>query len=330
MTYQYILQLPQHLEPALRAGKIFVESGVARDVGSKVIVAHLEMAGPQALGALGAVNPAFAVAGAALKITSDATKLNKIIRLAQEIKSLSTINLAVSGATLGVAVAGFAVVLYQLERINKKLDQISAQIQALDAKVSSIIEDGLSEQIEAVERYTKNCITLVHQLDRLGWSDHLDTQIVLLLDGVEAAMRKIIRKFLGRYGNNISLELAQCLQSAYASLLKAYLTELYLQKKSLDHPALRLQTLDYFSQQLCAPELLDQLYEEYLVSKEHRFTEGELDVILALYRYGCQNTSNNVNVHYEILKTTPVRQFNGWQKLLKASDQPLIWLDHRP
>lgn len=330
MTYQYILQLPQYLEPALKAGKIFVESGVARDIGSKAIVAHLEMVGPQTLGALGAVNPGFAVAGAALKIISDTTKLNKIIRLSQEIKMLSTVNLAVSSVTLGVAVAGFAIVLHKLNEIDKKLDKISIQIQALNVKVSDLVKNEMSKLVADVKRHIKNCITLIHQLEDLGWSEHLDTEISKLLDSIEVLMERILGKYLDRDGINVSLELAQCLQSAYANLLKAYLTERYLQKRSLKYPALRLQTLISFSQQLCAPELLDELYEEYLVSKEQRFSEAEIDIILALYRYGCQNTSDNVNVHYEILKTTPVRQFKGWQKLLKGSDQPLIWLEHRP
>ncbi|MBD2107047.1 hypothetical protein [Nodosilinea sp. FACHB-13] len=329
MSYQYLLQLPQHLEPALKAGKIFVESGVARDISNKAIVAHLEMVAPQAIGALGMSNPYAALAGIALKTVSDTSKLNKIISLTQEIKMLSTVNLAISGVTLGVVVAGFAIVLHKLNKIDKKLDKISLQIQALDVKVSDLVKNETSKLIADVKRYVKHCITLIHQLEDLGWSEHLDTETSKLLDNIEVLVERILGKYLDRDGINVSLELAQCLQGAYANLLKAYLTKRYLQQKSLDYPALRLQTLISFSQQLCAPELLDELYEEYLVSKEHRFSEAEIDIILALYRYGCQQTSNNVNVHYEILKTTPVRQFKGWQKLLKASDQPLIWLEHR-
>jgi hypothetical protein len=328
MNYQYLLQLPQHLEPALKAGKILVESGVVRDVGSKAIVAHLEMvetAGPQVLGALGTVNPVFAVAGVALKTASDTTKLNKIMRLTQEIKSLSTINLAVSGATLGVVVAGFAVVLYQLDRIDKKLDGVSIQIQRLDSKIS---KNELSKLMEKVKRHIKSCISLIHQLEDLGWSDYLDTVILNLFDSIEALMERILDNHFDRGEINVSLEMTQCLQSAYANLLKAYLTKRYLQNKSLNYPVIRLQTLEKFSKELCSPEILDELYEEYVVSKEYRFTEEDLDVILALYRYGCQNTSNNVNVHYEILQTTPRSQFNRWQQLLKTSDQPLIWLEH--
>ncbi len=90
----------------------------------------------------------------------------------------------------------------------------------------------------------------------------------------------------------------------------------------------KIQTLENLSKQLCSSDLLDGLYEQYLMSKEYRFTEGEIDVILDLYRYGCQNTSNNINVHHEILRTTPRNQFNRWQRLLKASNQSLIWLEH--
>jgi hypothetical protein len=247
------------------------------------------------------------------------------MRLTQEIKSLSTINLAVSGATLGVVVAGFAVVLYQLDRIDKKLDGVSIQIQRLDSKIS---KNELSKLMEKVKRHIKSCISLIHQLEDLGWSDYLDTVILNLFDSIEALMERILDNHFDRGEINVSLEMTQCLQSAYANLLKAYLTKRYLQNKSLNYPVIRLQTLEKFSKELCSPEILDELYEEYVVSKEYRFTEEDLDVILALYRYGCQNTSNNVNVHYEILQTTPRSQFNRWQQLLKTSDQPLIWLEH--
>jgi hypothetical protein len=331
MTYQYLLQLPQYLEPALKAGKIIIESGVARDAGTKAIVAHLEMAkaaGPQTLGALGAVHPAFAVAGAGLKIVGDTSKLNKIISLTQEIKALSTLNLAISGTTLGVAVVGFAVVIYQLNKIDKKLNEIGNQIRALDTKVEELIKHELSKLVADVRRHIKDCITLIHQMEDLGWSEYLDNEISKLFNSIESLIEMLIGKHLDRDEINVSLDLTQCLQSAYANLLKAYLTKRYLQDKSLDYPILRLQTLENFSSQLCSPDILDELYEQYLLSKEHKFTEGELDVILDLYRYGCKNTSNNVNVHYEILKITPREKFNHWQNLLKDNNEPFIWLEH--
>lgn len=331
MTYQYLLQLPQHLESALKAGKIIIESGVVRDAGTKTIVAHLEMvqtAGPQALGALGTVHPAFAVAGAGLKIVGDTSKLNKIISLTQEIKALSTLNLAISGTTLGVAVVGFAVVVYQLNKIDKKLNEIGNQIRALDTKVEELIKHELSKLVADVRRHIKDCITLIHQMEDLGWSEYLDNEISKLFNSIESLIEMLIGKHLDRDEINVSLDLTQCLQSAYANLLKAYLTKRYLQDKSLDYPILRLQTLENFSSQLCSPDILDELYEQYLLSKEHKFTEGELDVILDLYRYGCKNTSSNVNVHYEILKITPREKFNHWQNLLKDNNEPFIWLEH--
>lgn len=331
MTYQYLLQLPQYLEPALKAGKIVIESGVARDVGTKAIVAHLEMAqaaGPKTLGDLGFINPVFAAAGLAIKTVNDTTKLNKIIHLTQEVKTLSTINIAISGTTLGVATAGFAIVIYQLEKLDKKLNDISSQIRILDAKVSELIKHELSKLVADVRRHIKDCITLIHQMEDLGWSEYLDNEVSKLFNSIESLIEMLIGKHLDRDEINVSLDLIQCLQSAYANLLKAYLTKRYLQGKNLAYPALRLQTLENFSQQLCSPDILDELYEQYLLSKEYKFTEGELDIILDLYRYGCRNTSNNVNVHHEILQVTPQEKFNHWQHLLKDNNKPFIWLEH--
>jgi hypothetical protein len=35
MSYQFVVQLPKDLETAYRAGKLVVDSGVARQVGNK-------------------------------------------------------------------------------------------------------------------------------------------------------------------------------------------------------------------------------------------------------------------------------------------------------
>lgn len=329
MGYQFVVQLPKNLEAAYRAGKIVVDSGVAREVGGKAIAGHLEMVSPHVVNLLSFSNPYAALASTGIKTINDTRKLNQIISLTNEIKTLASINLAISGTTIGIAVAGLTLILCQLKNINNKLDNVNQKIYILDKKVSDLAVNELGKITSEARKNIKHCITLINQLEDLEWSEYLDTEIAKLLDNIEILMERILSKYIDRDEINISIELAQCLQSAYANLLKAYLTKRYLKNKSLDYPMLRLQTLKSFSQRLCVPEILDGLYEEYLFSKERRFTEGELDVVLALYRHGCQYTSDNVNVHYEILQTTSRKQFRHWQKLLKASNQPLIWLEHK-
>lgn len=335
MSYQFIVQLPKHLEAAYEAGDLLINSGVARGAANQAIAAHLEMVGPNAGNLIGMANPYFAMANTALNVAKvgkgmvvDTAKLNQIISLTQQVKTLATVNLAVSSVTLGVVAAGFTVVIYQLNKIDKKLDRISAQIQALDAKVSQLIKNELSKLVAEVRRHTKHCITFINQLEDLGWSPHLDTEISKLFDSIEALLERLIGKYLDREVINISLELTQCLYSAYANLLKAYLTSRYWKKKSLNYSGLRLNSLSNFAGQLSSPEIVDELYEQLLLNQEKRFTEGELDVILELYRYGSQNAQQNVSDHYEILTTTPMRTYKRWQRQLKQSQEPVIWLEH--
>ena len=334
MASQFIVELPENLEKAYRLGDVVVNSGVARAVGSQSIAAHLEMVGPVTQ-FVGGTNPYVGMAGAALEVVKvgkgmviDTAKLNQIISLTQQIKTLSAVNLAVSSVTLGVVAAGFAVVMYQLNKIDKKLDEISAQIQALDEKVSQLVKHESSKLIAKVRRHTKHCITFVNQLEDLGWSSQLDSEILKLFDSIEALLELLIGKYLDRDFINVSLELTQCLYNAHANLLKVYLTHRYEQKKSLNYSGPRLESLSRFASQLSSPDIVDELYEQLLLNQEKRFTEGELDVILALYRYGCQSTHQNVSDHYEILDVTPMRTYKRWQRLIKQSQAPFIWLEH--
>jgi hypothetical protein len=323
MAYQFILELPEGLEKFYRSGEIVVNSGVARFVGNQSIAAHLEMIGPTTQFVAG-TNPCLGMARVALEAVKvgkgmviDTAKLNQIIGLTEQIKTLSAVNLAVSSVTLGVVAAGFAAVMYKLDEIDKKLDEISAQIQALDEKVSQLVKNESAKLIEKVRRHIKHCITFINQLEDLGWSPHLDSDILKLFDSIEALLELLIGKYLGRDFINVSLELTQCLYNSYANLLKVYLTHRYKQQKSLNYSGYRLESLDNFAGKLSSSDIVDELYEQFLLNQEKRFTEGELDVILALYCYGCQSTHQNVSDHYEILNVTPMQTYKRWQQLIE-------------
>jgi hypothetical protein len=264
---------------------------------------------------------AFEMARITKGIVVDTAKLNKIIQLTQSIQTLSAVNLAVSGVSLGVSVIGFAVVLH-------KLNQLDNRLQSVEAKLDALNRNEMIKLVSKVKERIKHSITLVHQLEDLGWSAPLDTEMTKQLDNIEVLIEEVISRYLDRDDINVSLELAQYLYSAYANLLKAYLTGRYLQKQSLDYPAQRLKTLGNFSNQLSSPDMLDELYEAYLFNREHRFTESELDYVFELYRYGCGNVHHVVTEHHEILNAVPLRKFQRWKKQISKRDGPLIWIEH--
>ena len=334
MSYQFIVELPKHLETAYKAGEVIITGGVARYVDGRHIAAHLEQAAPFAMNLAGGSHPAFMMASASLQAVkvakgiSDTAKLNQIITLTQQVKVLSTVSLAISGVTLGVAIVGFAVVIHQINQSKKKLDDLSSRLYSVESKTSSLVENEISKLIFDVKLHTKNCITLIHQLEDIGWSDHLDTVISQQLNNAEILIERIINTYTRKEIINVSMELCQHLYISYASLLKAYFTSRYVHQKSLDYPAMRLKTLEQFSSQLTSSEILDELYEEYLLNNEKRLSGVELDYIMQLYSYGCQNTVRNVEDQYEILNTASLDQFQNWQKIAANSESSLIWIAH--
>ena len=144
MYEELIFPLSENLEAAYNAGEIVVTDGVARNTVSNTIVAHLEQVAPYIGDALEIANPYITFAKIAFrgvqafnahkqKVVNDA-KLNHIIHLTQQIQSLSTVNLAISSVTLGVGVSGLALVLNKINKIDRKLDELSKKNEALDAK----------------------------------------------------------------------------------------------------------------------------------------------------------------------------------------------------
>ncbi len=335
MSYQFVVALPKHLEAAYRAGEIVVTGGVARYADGRTIAAHLEQVAPFATNALGMANPQLALVNTAFEAIKvgkgmivDTAKLNQIIKLTQQIQVLSTVNIAVSGVTLGTSVLGFAIVINQLNRLSRRIDHLDSKLQEIDSKTSDLCQDRVGELLERVECHIKDCISLIWHLENKTWSDQLNRETERLCNSVESLLKRLIVKYCNRDGINISLEIAQCLYGSYANLLKVYLTILYLHQEDLDYIAPRLQTLEKLAAQLASPDIIDELYEEYLFNQERRFSENELDIILELYRYGCKNTSQEIQNHYEIVTKTSLKEFKGWKKLLKASEEPLIWIEH--
>lgn len=328
MNDQFLLQLPSHWRKAYELKEIVVNSGVARYApgmpNAGQIVAHLEPSRVASFVGVAQVSPQAAMALEAYKIAkgvADTAKLNKIIKLA-------TVNLAVSGVTLGVVVVGCAIVIHQLNKIDSRLTSLELSINGLESSVKKLAQNESIKLIRDVRTALKHSITLVNQLEEYGWSASLDSAIAKQLDTVEVMLSEVISRYLLRDDINVPLDLSLYLYNTYANLLKVYLTARYKQKQSLDYSALRLQTLENFSNQLASPDLLDELYESYLTDQEHRFLESELDCILKLYRYGCLNTRQLVSNHHEILKTVPLRKFRQWEESALGSGQPFIWIDH--
>lgn len=334
MDYQVVNKLPQHLVSAYQAGKVFISNGVVRYVDTGTIVAHLEQASPVFSGMVGNANPQMAMLNAAFqaaraaKGVADTAMISRALNLTQQLKMLSVVNTAISGASLGVTLIGFGVVLHQLNRFNERVKSIESQLDIIKFYQSELFKDRVRDVIEDVRYHIKHCITLIHTLQDFGWSENLDQAIAQHLDKTESTLYKVLGKYLDQERINVPLELAQQLYSTYVDLIKVSMTSRFLSERSLDRLSLRLQTLDEFAGKLTSVAISDELREEYLTQREHKLSVQEIEYIIDLYICGCNFVRESAYNHREILQTTQLKQFNRWQKLLKSSEESWIWIDH--
>ena len=155
---QYLRSIPPELVSLVESGAASVTGSLVKACGSGKILGHLQASQPliKAVGA--AVNPAAPLAAGSLAVTAVSSvvanfqlqgvsnKLAQVLEQLQRLRLIRSIGAAASVVNIGVSVAGFALVLKRLRRVESKID-------ALDAKVAVLASRSYKvDVITALER----------------------------------------------------------------------------------------------------------------------------------------------------------------------------------
>lgn len=332
MDYTFLVRLPKHLETAYKAGKIIITDGVARDISTKKIVAHLEQVAPlisNTTSGLSSGNPYITVSGividAAKLVQGSITnqKLDKVIAMVQNLQMLSYVNIAMTGMNIGVTAVGFAIVV-------SKLNQIDQKLTIIDHKLEGIIISDIKTIIREVRNSIKDSITLVEKLSHTPLSEYLEHEVEKQLNKMESLLTDLISRLHDDDIINVSLPVIQALYNNYANLLKAYLISVYFSQKNINSNNIsqRLIFLEKIQEQLISEKILEQMYENILINGQQKLSESEIDIIQYLYRYGCEQIPKNIKNHNQILTETPIKKFQKWKQLKIDHQESLIWISH--
>ncbi|MGY6528846.1 MAG: hypothetical protein ACXITR_02850 [Cyanobacterium sp.] len=332
MDYTFLVRLPKHLETAYKAGKIIITDGVARDISTKKIVAHLEQVAPlinNTTSGLSSGNPYIMVSGmgidAAKLIQGSITnqKLDKVIAMVQNLQMLSYVNIAITGINIGVSIVGFAIVI-------SKLNQIDHQLMNITHKLEGIIRGDIKIMIREVSNSIKDSISLVDKLSYIPLSEYFEHAVEKQLNKMESLLNDLISRLHDDDIVNVPLPLIQALYNNYANLLKVYLTSIYLSQKNIKFNGIsqRLNFLKETQEKLVTEKMLEYIYEDILISGQQKLSESEIDIIQYLYEYGCQQIPKNIQNHHKILIETPINKFQEWKQLKIDNKKSLIWISH--
>jgi hypothetical protein len=332
MDYTFLVRLPKHLETAYKAGKIIITDGVARDISTKQIVAHLEQVAPLISNTTSGVssgNPYIATAGMVIDIAKlvqgsiTNQKLDKVIAMVQNLQMLSYVNIAMTGINIGVSVVGFAIVISKLNQIDHKLTNITY-------KLEGIIRSDIKIMIREVSNSIKDSITLVEKLSHIPLSEYFEYEVEKQLNKMQSLLDDLISRLDDDDIVNVPLPVIQALYNNYANLLKAYLTSVYLSQKNIKSNSISkgLIFLKETQEKLIGEKILDYIYEDILINGQHKLSESEINIIQYLYKYGCKQIPKNIINHREILFETPINKFQEWKQIKFNSQESFIWISH--
>lgn len=151
-------KVPEHLIRGVQSGQLEVFGSIIRSNSSGRIVAHLQETGR--LGSLLTQVPLDPVTGA-LKLATDGVQIvqNEQIKTGiQVLQNLQSIGLVLNAASIGVSVAGFAMVNHKISSMQAEVSNIQDTLRSLERK----FDESLAQQWE------KDCErlkTLAEQLD---------------------------------------------------------------------------------------------------------------------------------------------------------------------
>lgn len=264
--------------------------------------------------------------------------INNILEITQQIQFLSFLNFAMSGVNVGTNLVSSNLIYFKLKRIDRKLDFLSRQVDAL-------LTHANRELLKEASNYIKHSISYTKLLEKRGLKQGFsltnlpkrqkvneaveESKVEELLNRFETFIEDSIKRYRDRDLVSISLEYIHILYAAYSNLLKSYLNSAYMSGWSLEDYRDRLERAEELMQALSSEEILDFIHRQCVFSSERLFTDPEIDDIVNLYQLSCQEAFARIQSHQKILANTPKKKYRQWKKQTEnAGDDPFVWIVH--
>ena len=165
----FLREVPPHVLDGVNSGLYKVTGSVVRDVASGKGVAFLQETNilQNSIGMVLGLTSGFMPLEMAVNTFQNAviiSKLNAIQSSLSILQAMQIGTLALSGLNLGVSVAGFAI-------MNRKLNQIRDQLNAIDQKIDQVTEDRRIDEINDIfakmEHHLENAQSLSERKDKV-------------------------------------------------------------------------------------------------------------------------------------------------------------------
>ena len=324
-TYEQIKPLLED-ENVKRYGSLLIKAG---KTGGKKIMGHFETVRQsgkvQMLGNAGG-NPA----GVANALAGNAPQMLQQISgsvpgMLGGLTSLGWANLAVSGITLGVTIAGMVI-------MNKKLNALSADIQQINGKLDGIV-DEMRQMRAMIVQLNKNEIyklyreanTDIRQMKDLALE--LENAAETGNSAVHRDAKRLLNQASGyledaltRYMDTscdiaIGLDVIMAYFQAFASLLKGYISSEYL----LEQKKIYYTDYEQSLRLLCSRQMVQTLQAVYMQTGESFADPRDIGLITGLYKSIMAEQVQEIKSQRQILDIMDIGTYRSINERLMES-----------
>lgn len=289
-----------HLETtkkAASASKILTTSGTAEGIGSQLSN----------------------ISGMVQQLTASSSKI------LGGITSLSWANLAVSGINLGVTAVGMVVISkkinalsQEVQQMNGKLDIIISEMEAIKSGVNELKENEIRKLYKDIDEqiaYMQHCI---NKLNSGNYTDYVvgETEKTLI------KASKSLNDLLTRYNDSncrisLGLDIIMAHFYAFVSLLKTYMSTVYLHKSKKNY----CLEYDNILRNFCSKSMIESIQNVYRQSSSSFISPQDLALITSVYKNIMVEQISEIKSQRQIIELVNYNDYKRINEKLQESNE---------
>lgn len=227
--------------------------------------------------------------------------------------SLGWANLAVSGISIGVTVASTIYLSKKIEKINQEIQQINGKLDGIidemhqiKLMVVQLNDNEIRKLYTEANRQIRRMNDYADELNNMEYNHATAREVRNFLTDSSAFLEDI----LGRYNDtncdiSLGLDIIMAHFYTYVSLLKTYISVVYLHEKKIDDH----DSHETILRNMCSKSMIDSIQDAYLLSADSFISPQDLGLITSVYKGIMVEQISEIKSQRKILELVDYNQY---------------------